>query len=179
MRSKSKRKKAARKSRHPAVLFLDGLWRARVPYVLVGVTGLNYYARDPGEAYGTQDIDVFVKPERRALRLTYQEAKKAGFDITHDGKPVRGPDQMAQLAGSVCPILLIYPDIYLTVDVLQCATGMTFDEFHSGHSVFKTAGSAVRVASLRNILKSKKLAGREKDITFLNVYKTDLLDRTP
>lgn len=160
-------------------MFLDGLWRARVPYVLVGITGLNYYAKDPGEAYGTQDIDVFVKPESRALRLTYQAAKKAGFEISHDGKPVRGPDQMAGLAGSISPILLISPDIYLTVDILQSATGMTFDDFHRGHHIFKTAGSAVRVASLRNILKSKKLAGREKDITFLKVYKTDLLDRTP
>ncbi len=175
MRKKSSAKKSWRRiDRHPAFRFLEGLWRNNVPYVIIGVTGLNYYALSPGRVYGTQDIDVFVKPDSDALRDAYRAAVNAGLDISHQGKPVTSMKKMVKIAGSTTPVVLSSSLIYLTIDLIQSVTGMSFEDLYRGHSVFRTDGIPVRVAAREKIIGSKILAGREKDEAFLKIYRAGI-----
>jgi hypothetical protein len=41
---------------------LAALAAARVDFVLVGVGGINFYARDPAHSIATLDVDVLLAP---------------------------------------------------------------------------------------------------------------------
>ena len=42
---------------------LDSLSRRRVRFVIIGLSGANYYARSGGSLFATQDRDLLLKPD--------------------------------------------------------------------------------------------------------------------
>ena len=73
---------AKRKIYDPYVELLDKFNKAGVDYVVIGMSGINYYARSAMETFGTQDYDIFLRPAienaARALRIFHE----LGYETT-------------------------------------------------------------------------------------------------
>ena len=52
----------------PLLEALATLARAGVEFIVVGVSGINFYARDASDAVVTADVDVFLSPRIEVLR---------------------------------------------------------------------------------------------------------------
>ncbi len=48
---------------------LVALSEAGARFVIVGVGGINFYARTPAEAYATLDLDALLEPSADNLRI--------------------------------------------------------------------------------------------------------------
>jgi len=55
-------------------------------------------------------------------------------------------------------------------ELILAVSGYRFDQMESGASVFIVENVPVKVAQLRKLLRSKKIAAREKDRYFLKRY---------
>lgn len=70
--------------------FLDALValaRGGVECVLVGVGGIDFYARDPSHSVETQDLDVFLAPRPGNLREALRALHEAGLAFEAGGEP--------------------------------------------------------------------------------------------
>ena len=54
---------------------------------MVGVSGINFYARDVSDAVVTADVDVFLAPRVDALRSALGALRRAGFEFRAGGEP--------------------------------------------------------------------------------------------
>ena len=63
----------------PFVRALATLASARVDFIVVGVAGINFFAKDPSEAVATRDLDVLVRPTPEGLGTALRALDRAGF----------------------------------------------------------------------------------------------------
>ena len=147
--------------------------RAGVRYVVVGMSGINYYARSPAESFGTMDYDFFVEPSLENVGKAVRCLQTLEFRIqtalgswkeTDLRRVVR--DQRTLIAAS--------PD-GLTVELLLGVSGYPFSEMAKDATTVLVRGISIRVGRLDKLLRSKKIAGRPKDRRFLRRYQ-DLLE---
>ena len=57
------------------------LANAGVEFVLVGVGGINFYARDGAHAFATLDLDLLLAPEPGNLRCALEALSAGGFSF--------------------------------------------------------------------------------------------------
>jgi predicted nucleotidyltransferase len=150
---------------------LAALARAGVDFVLVGVGGINFYARDPAEVVRTVDLDVLIPRRVDALRGALAALHAAGFRFEASGEPfvdvgdeavlgriVESGGNVAAVAGGV------------RLDLMLAATGFGFDELAADAERFRLGDLEVSVGRLEKLLRSKALAGRAKDREFLRLF---------
>ena len=58
---------------------LAALWEAGVEFVVVGVGGVNFYARTPGEVFATVDLDALLRPAAGNLAVALQVLSGIGY----------------------------------------------------------------------------------------------------
>src|SRR5439155_3781924 len=80
---------------------LSALVPAGVDFVLVGVGGINFYARDPSEAVATVDLDALLRPDPRVLRSALSALRGLGFSFAAGGEPFVDLDDEDALAAVV------------------------------------------------------------------------------
>ena len=66
---------------------LAALAGAEVDSVIVGVGGINFYARDGAEAFATLDVDILLPPEPAQLRRALNALAARGFSFQAEGEP--------------------------------------------------------------------------------------------
>ena len=142
--------------------------RKGVRYVVVGMSGINYYARAPSETFATLDYDVFIEPTLRNVERAVDILESLDFTIgTTAGPLTRG--QLKDVVREECTLVATTPD-GVTVEVLLKISGYPFSEVARDAATFTVRGVPVRVGRLTKLLRSKKLAGRAKDRAFLRRY---------
>jgi len=142
--------------------------RRGVRYVVVGMSGINYYAKDPAETFATLDYDVFLEPSVQNVEQAVRALKVLGFTLgTRTG--VLKVENLPQAVRDRQTLVATTPEGVM-VELLLKVSGYPFSELARDAVTFTVRGTPVRVGRLAKLLKSKKLAGRPKDRQFLQRY---------
>ncbi|MBI2167532.1 MAG: hypothetical protein HYU34_04715 [Candidatus Omnitrophica bacterium] len=142
--------------------------RLGVRYVVVGMSGINYYARDPRQTFGTLDFDLFLEPTLTNVKKAIPALKRLGYHVAGEREEV--------LEEELKGIVRIRQTLTATtaygemIELLLEISGFPFTELARDAATFTVEGVGVRVGSLEKLLRSKKLAGRPKDAAFLKRY---------
>lgn len=144
--------------------------RRGVRYVVVGMTGINYYAKNPAQTFATLDYDLFLEPSVGNVEKAAQALESLGWSLGTSG----GPFKTAGLHGVVRDRRTIVATTAegLVVELLLRVSGYPFSELARDAATFSIRGVPVRVGRLSKLLRSKRLAGRPKDRQFLERYKS-------
>jgi len=160
---------------------LAALARSGVDCVVVGVGGINFYARDPSEAVATLDLDVLLRPDPRVLRAALSALGGLGFSFAAGGEPFVGLDDEAALAAVVRHQAIITArDAEGTqIDLMLAITGGRYADLVSDAVAFSLGDVTVRVGRLERLLRAKQAAGRAKDREFLRAFRARFRKRRP
>jgi transcriptional regulator with XRE-family HTH domain len=152
----------------PWSALFERLNKSRVDYVVIGMSGINYYARSAMETFGTQDYDIFLRPafENAAKALTIFH--ELGYETTTADGPVTNKN-LRQVVRKKKTILSVNPGS-VTFELLFAVSGFVFRQMAGDATVFRVGESVIRVARLQKLLASKEAAGRPKDKLFLKRY---------
>ena len=143
-----------------------------VRYVLIGVSGANFYAHLAGVVFGTLDRNVFLPCDSGNLLSAWRAYESCSLRLTSAGEPLDNPrdvhlakrliENRALTRATDCD--------ELQVDLTFVMTGFKFDDVWKERSTFQLYGVDVPVARLRHIVSSKAAAGRDKDRLFLATH---------
>jgi predicted nucleotidyltransferase len=125
---------------------------AGAEFVVVGGYAVAFY----GHPRATKDLDILVRPTDLNAKRVYRALAAYGAPL--DAFEVAEAD-FAEYGG-VLQIGL--PP--RRIDILNRATGVTFDEAAAEGNTFEIDGRAIRVIGLQALLTNKRAAAREQDL---------------
>ena len=158
----------------PYLAVIRSFNRVGVQYLVVGMSGINYYARQPSETFATLDYDIFLKPTLPNVHKAVRRLQALKFLLgTAEGTPV-GQD-LREMVRTQRTLVATTPD-GLMVELLLAVSGYTFEELAKDAATVVVRGTPVRVGRLTKLLRSKQLADRPKDRQFLKRYQSLLLE---
>ncbi len=146
-----------------------------VRYVVVGMSGINYYATKATETFATLDYDIFIEPTLNNVEHAIRNVGHLGFTIGTAAGPFQREDLRA-IVREKRTIIATTPDGWM-VELLLAVSGFPFAELAKDAATFTVKGVPVHVGRLTKLLQSKKLAGRPKDRAFLQRYRSILEER--
>lgn len=149
--------------------------RAGVRCVVVGMSGINYYAKSPAQTFGTLDYDIFIEPTVGNVEKALAVVRKLGFAVGPQpkaagkgGKP--SGEWLKALVRDRRTLTATTPE-GLMVELLLQVSGYPFSEMARDALTVTVGGVPVRVGRLSKLLGSKRIAGRPKDRSFLRRYR--------
>lgn len=153
---------------------LAALTDAGVDYVVVGVGGINFYARTPAEAYATLDLDALLAPTVENLREALRVLDTLGYRLEAGGEPFLDTDDEAMLGGVVRQgaTLNAIHDSDGEIDLMLSIAGFAYADLAGDASTFRVADADVRVGRLEKLLEAKRASGRPKDLEFLRAFES-------
>ena len=119
-----------------------------VDFIVIGATAFPVH----GYARATLDIDIFIKPERSNAEKSLQALKEFGYDVTD-----------VEIEDLIQKKLLIR-QYAVETDIHPFVKGITFDQVWKNKVKAKFGDTFVYFASLNDLIKMKKAAGRIKDL---------------
>jgi hypothetical protein len=154
----------------------------RVPYVIVGVFGANLHAQQAGLVVTTADCDLLLPPDPKVLARALRVLRKLRFTLSAGGEGI--PDEDPVLMDGIVRARACVQAVrgIVRIDLALEIAGYTFERLWNRRRRFRLGGAVVHVAPLEDILRSKELAGRDKDKLFLATYRDaleQLLDPKP
>jgi len=151
---------------------LEALTRAGVPFVVVEVGGINFYAASPADAVVTEDLDLLLERSAGSLRLALRVLGELGFAFEAGGEPFLDVDDDAALAQAVRAGACVTArhQCGTTLDLMLSGTGLSWTELAPDAASFEIGGATVRVGRLERLLRAKQMAGRPKDLEFLRMF---------
>lgn len=120
----------------------------KVDFVIIGATAFPVH----GYARATLDIDIFIRPEKVNAERALQALKEFGYDITD-----------VEIEDLIQKKLLIR-QYAVETDIHPFVKGITFDQVWKNKVRAKFGDTFVYFASLNDLIKMKKSAGRTKDL---------------
>ncbi len=165
-----------RKITDPYAELLDRFNREGVDYVVVGMSGINYYASKAQETFATQDFDIFVKPTIGNVKKAVDVFKALDYSLAVKEGELR--DSLVKKVVSQKSTISATDPYGIVFELILAVSGYRFDQMENGATVFIVENVPVKVAPLRKLLRSKKIAGREKDRFFLKRYEMLLKGKT-
>jgi len=160
----------------PLARLASSLRRRRVRFVLIGVSGANFYASHAGLAFHTEDHDLFLPLDARNERRAWEACSDAGFDLWVGDEPLDVPRDEALAREIVKRRALVRAtrEGGPAIDLTLVMAGFTFPRVYAERRTFRVDGVRVDVARLRDIVVSKAAAGRPKDRLFLAAHEEAL-----
>ncbi len=152
----------------PYLRVIQAFNRAGVRYVVVGMSGINYYATRPSEAFGTMDYDVFLKPTMPNVQKAIRQLQDMEFTLGTAQGPI-GLDDLRMVIRTQRTIVATTAD-GLMVELLLAISGYTFEALVEDAMAIIVRGTPITVGRLEKLLRSKQIAGRPKDREFLKRY---------
>jgi len=151
---------------------LAALSDAGVTFVIVGVGGINFYARTAAAAYATLDVDALLEPTAENLRLALRVLSGLGYEFESAREPFVDLEDTAALEAIVRngASLSAHHEDAGEVDLLLSVAGYSYSELASDSVEFRVSGTRVRVGALEKLLGSKRASGRPKDLEFLRAF---------
>jgi predicted nucleotidyltransferase len=151
---------------------LTALREAGVDFVVVGVGGINFYARTPGEVFATLDLDTLLPPVVENLSTALRVLSGLGYSFEAGGEPfvdLEDGEILARVVANGACLTAIQPDEG-QIDLMTSLAGFSYTELDSDATPFRVAGVEVRVGQLEKLLRSKERSGRAKDLEFLRSF---------
>ena len=154
------------------LLGLSALVRSAVEFVIVGVGGINFYARDPAQAFATLDLDLLLEPLAPNLSVALRALADHGYRFEAGGEPFLDLDD----AGAVGALVQRGASVAASheeggqLDLMLSMRGFAYADLAEDASRFRLGGIEVRVGRLEKLLRSKELSARPKDIEFLRRF---------
>ena len=127
----------------------------RVDFVIIGATAFPVY----GYARATLDIDIFIRPTEANAAKTLQALKSFGYDVAD----ISEEDLLKKK-------LFIRQDAVET-DIHPFVKGITFEQVWKNKVKAKFGKIFVYFASLDDLIKMKRAAGRPRDLEDLKYLK--------
>lgn len=155
---------------------LSALTQAGVEFVVVGVGGINFYARTPAQSFATLDLDALLSPSVENLRLALAVLGELGYGFEAGGEPFLDTADAVMLSRVVAngaSLSAIHPHAS-QLDLMMSISGYGFEDLVGDATTFEVSGVDVRVGRLTKLLHSKEVSGRQKDLEFLRIYKATL-----
>ena len=157
---------------------LAALREADVEFGVVGVGGINFYARTPGEIFATVDLDTLFPPAVDNLASALRVLSGIGYTFEAGGEPFLDFEASAIVARIVSRgalVTAIHRDEG-QIDLMTSMAGYSYDELSEDATTFRVAGVEVRVGRLEKLLRSKERSGRAKDAEFLRAFEARASD---
>lgn len=127
----------------------------KVKFVIIGATAFPVY----GYSRATLDIDIFIKPDKINAERTYQSLKKFGYDMTD----VKIDELLTKK--------LLIRQYLVETDIHPFVKGISFEQVWRNRKRAKFKNTLVSFASLDDLIKMKKAAGRTQDLEDLKYLK--------
>lgn len=126
---------------------LKSLNEQRVRFVVIGASAF------PSHGYMrlTNDVDIFIQPERENAARTLQALANVGYDVTE-----LSVDQMLTKK-------ILFRQYILATDIHPSVAGVTFETIWKNKKPETIESVSVFVASLDDLIKMKRAANRPKD----------------
>lgn len=159
----------------PYAEMLGGFNRQGVQYVVVDMSGINYYATSAEDTFLTQDFDVFVKPTIVNIKKAIKITKDLGYNVSAGGKEVED-SQIKEIIRLKKTIIATEPQ-GITFEFILAVSGYVFSQMVCDATIFTVGNIPIKVGKLRKLLLSKKIAGRKKDMQFLKRYEILLREK--
>lgn len=143
--------------------------------VVVGVGGINFYARTPAQAYATLDLDALLAPSVANLRLALRILSELGYAFEAGGEPFLDLDDEAILRRVIergANVSAIHSEAG-QIDLLTSISGFDYAGLAEDAAPFDVSGTPVRVGRLEKLLESKAASGRPKDRAFLTAFEAN------
>jgi len=141
---------------------LKSLKEHNVKFVIIGATAFPVH----GYSRATLDVDIFIKPDEKNAEKTYQALKTFGYDVTD----ITVDDLLKKK--------LLIRQYIVETDIHPFVKGITFDRVWKNKIRARFGKTFVNFASLEDLIKMKKSAGRVKDLEDLK-YLSKLKNKTP
>ena len=119
----------------------------RVKFVIIGATAFPVH----GYSRATLDIDIFIKAEKENARRTLKALKEFGYDVTD----ITIDDLLTKK--------LLIRQYTIETDIHPIIIGIKFEKVWKNKVKAKFGKTFVWFASLDDLIKMKKAAGRSKD----------------
>ena len=127
---------------------LRSLKEHKVKFVIIGATAFPVY----GYSRATLDIDIFIRPERANAEKTLVALKSFGYDV----RDVTVDELLTKK--------ILIRQYLVETDIHPYVKGVSFDDVWINKVKSKFGDTFVWFASLDDLIKMKKAAGRPKDI---------------
>jgi len=127
----------------------------RVDFVIIGATAFPVY----GYVRVTLDIDIFIKPTETNADRAWQALKKFGYDVSD----IKKDDLLKKK--------LLIRQYAVETDIHPFVKGISFGQVWKNKVKAKFGDTFVYFASLGDLIKMKRAAGRPKDIEDLKYLK--------
>lgn len=150
----------------PYAELIDQFNRQGIKYVVVGMSGINYYASKAADTFATQDFDIFVKPTLSNIKKSISILKKFDYTVISNQREVSDP-LIKDIVKSKRTILASNP-YGITFELILAVSGYTFSQMEQDAAVFDIDRIPVKVAKLSKLLMSKKRLVEKKTSFFLN-----------
>lgn len=137
---------------------LKSLKEHKVNFVVIGGVACIVH----GFARMTKDIDIFVEPTRENMRRTFKALESCGYDL------------MDTTLEEALQKKLLFRQYILQTDIHPSVKGTDFQSVWKNKIPCKFEGEEIYFASLDDLIRMKKAAGRDqdlKDIHFLEEVK--------
>ena len=161
----------------PFLRLLHELNSESVRYVVIGVSGANYYAARSLPPFVTKDRDLFLSPDPDNETRAWDVCARLGFELWTGQEPL-GLPRDRWLAERIVERRMVVTATSgeLIVDLSLTMAGLDFEDVWAERRTFPAEGVEIPVARLAHIVQSKRNAGREKDLTFLVTHEQALRD---
>jgi predicted nucleotidyltransferase len=120
----------------------------KVDFVIIGATAFPVH----GYARATLDIDIFIRPDRSNVERTWHALKKFGYDVTD----ITIDDLLKKK--------ILIRQYTVETDIHPFVKGVAFEQVWKNKVRAKLGNTFVYFASLDDLIKMKKVAGRAKDL---------------
>ena len=127
---------------------LRSLKEHKVKFVVIGATAFPVH----GYSRATLDIDIFIRPERANAEKTLVALKKFGYDV----RDVTVDELLTKK--------ILIRQYLVETDIHPYVKGVSFDQVWENKVKSKFGDTFAWFASLDDLIRMKKAAGRPKDI---------------
>ena len=127
---------------------LKSLKEHKVQFVIIGATAFPVH----GYSRATLDIDIFVRPQLPNAKRTLSALKDFGYDVSDIA------------VDEVLTKKILIRQYLVETDIHPFVKGVSFEEVWKNKVKAKFGDTFVWFASLDDLIKMKKAAGRPKDL---------------
>ncbi len=148
--------------------FVASLGRHRVRFVVIGLSGANYYARSASTLFLTKDRDLLLPLEPENALRAWRSCESVGLELFCGDELLDRPRDLliAKRIVSNRALVRATDRAGLDVDLSFVMAGFDFEPVWLERRIFRSGGVDIPVARFAHIVESKRRAGRDKDRLF-------------
>ena len=161
---------------HPLAPLARELAARSVRYLLIGVSGANFYGPAGQAVFATMDFDLFLPPDADNLARAWASCEQVGLDLWLGAEPLDSPRDrfLAERAIQYHALTRASGAGDVLIDLTLVMEGFDFEQVWNERREFIVEGAAVPTARLLHIIESKAATGRPKDQLFLATHRDAL-----